>query len=245
MTNYELYHHGIKGQKWGVRRYQNKDGSLTPAGKKRQLMADYEDVGASKSLQKRHGRNQLAESKLRKKVADATERLESNENNPRYSNKQRAKDYDTAIRGLSVLRDRQAMQGIDDQRYQRQNERRLERLKTKKMTDKRRALIEKLTTDSELMDIRMSEASEKYAQFSDLTKRLVNKMASDNAVVYNTKRRTHAYSESINNQYYSISGTDYRVRSNTKRRANSNKYTNPNLKKEYDTELTKTTVYYY
>ena len=31
----ELYHHGIKGMKWGVRRYQNKDGSLTLAGKKR------------------------------------------------------------------------------------------------------------------------------------------------------------------------------------------------------------------
>jgi hypothetical protein len=31
----ELYHYGVKGQKWGVRRYQNKDGSLTPAGKKR------------------------------------------------------------------------------------------------------------------------------------------------------------------------------------------------------------------
>ena len=31
----ELYHHGIKGQKWGVRRFQKKDGSLTPAGKKR------------------------------------------------------------------------------------------------------------------------------------------------------------------------------------------------------------------
>lgn len=30
----ELYHHGIKGMKWGVRRYQNKDGSLTDAGKK-------------------------------------------------------------------------------------------------------------------------------------------------------------------------------------------------------------------
>lgn len=27
-----LYHHGIKGQKWGVRRYQNEDGSYTAAG---------------------------------------------------------------------------------------------------------------------------------------------------------------------------------------------------------------------
>ena len=31
----ELTHHGIKGMKWGVRRFQNKDGSLTPAGKRR------------------------------------------------------------------------------------------------------------------------------------------------------------------------------------------------------------------
>ena len=30
-----LYHHGVKGMKWGVRRYQNEDGSLTALGKKR------------------------------------------------------------------------------------------------------------------------------------------------------------------------------------------------------------------
>src|SRR5699024_2875542 len=33
--NNELYHWGIKGMKWGVRRYQNKDGTLNSAGKRR------------------------------------------------------------------------------------------------------------------------------------------------------------------------------------------------------------------
>lgn len=37
-----LFHHGIKGQKWGKRRYQNEDGSLTPSGKARY---GYETVG--------------------------------------------------------------------------------------------------------------------------------------------------------------------------------------------------------
>lgn len=32
---YELYHHGILGMHWGIRRYQNEDGSLTPAGRRR------------------------------------------------------------------------------------------------------------------------------------------------------------------------------------------------------------------
>lgn len=31
----ELYHHGILGQRWGIRRFQEKNGDLTPAGKKR------------------------------------------------------------------------------------------------------------------------------------------------------------------------------------------------------------------
>ena len=35
MNENELYHHGVIGMKWGVRRYQNKDGSLINAGKKR------------------------------------------------------------------------------------------------------------------------------------------------------------------------------------------------------------------
>ena len=35
MYDQELYHYGVKGMKWGIRRYQNKDGTLTSKGKKR------------------------------------------------------------------------------------------------------------------------------------------------------------------------------------------------------------------
>lgn len=57
MNNNELTHWGIKGQKWGVRRYQNKDGSLTPAGKERYAdsMADtkvYTKKGVELTLRK-------------------------------------------------------------------------------------------------------------------------------------------------------------------------------------------------
>ncbi len=37
MRRNELYHHGIKGQRWGVRRFQNKDGTSTYLGLKRRL----------------------------------------------------------------------------------------------------------------------------------------------------------------------------------------------------------------
>ena len=46
----ELAHHGILGMKWGVRRFQNKDGTLTAAGKRRREKQNFrEDVKAFKS----------------------------------------------------------------------------------------------------------------------------------------------------------------------------------------------------
>lgn len=55
-----LQHWGIKGQKWGVRRYQNKDGSLTSAGKKR-----YSDSGSSsRSTSERKGMSSSTKKKV-------------------------------------------------------------------------------------------------------------------------------------------------------------------------------------
>lgn len=45
----ELYHHGILGMKWGIRRYQNKDGTLTNAGKKHK----YQSTGIKSAIARR------------------------------------------------------------------------------------------------------------------------------------------------------------------------------------------------
>lgn len=57
MSNYELYHWGVKGMKWGVRRYQNADGSLTPAGKKRQAKLEAKEQKRLRKKQSAWERN--------------------------------------------------------------------------------------------------------------------------------------------------------------------------------------------
>ena len=61
----ELYHHGIKGQKWGVRRYQNADGSLTAAGTKRyykNAIKNASDASSKKALKNEYKQYKFARS---------------------------------------------------------------------------------------------------------------------------------------------------------------------------------------
>lgn len=62
----ELYHHGIKGQKWGVRRWQNADGTFNEAGKKR-YFSDNESNGPKSSLKGTLHRNMAGVYELNEK----------------------------------------------------------------------------------------------------------------------------------------------------------------------------------
>ena len=68
----ELYHYGIRGMRWGIRRYQNKDGTLTAAGKKRaaKLESKYEKVTGKKlnSTSETH-----SNSSVKKKISDMSD----------------------------------------------------------------------------------------------------------------------------------------------------------------------------
>ena len=68
MINEEyLEHHGILGQKWGVRRYQNADGSLTDAGKKRYEKEQRKAI-AKERKEASKNRSMLSDEELNKRV---------------------------------------------------------------------------------------------------------------------------------------------------------------------------------
>lgn len=78
MNQNELYHYGVTGMRWGVRRYQNRDGTLTKAGKKRaaKLETQYtaltgkslHKTSSSSSKQRRKTVSEMSDEELRKAV---------------------------------------------------------------------------------------------------------------------------------------------------------------------------------
>ena len=91
----ELYHFGIKGQKWGIRRYQNEDGTLTPAGKAR-YGTDLERLAAKDAQRYSDAKAAYGEG------AGVRRRLLDKELNEKKKNKEYAKTFDEAYKHVDI-----------------------------------------------------------------------------------------------------------------------------------------------
>ena len=100
-----LEHHGILGMKWGIRRYQNKDGSLTNAGKKRvqKLRNEYNEITGKKLIRTKSKDETPKEEKIKevdldkKPIRKMTDE-ELNTRINRLSTEKRAKDLEAEMR---------------------------------------------------------------------------------------------------------------------------------------------------
>lgn len=120
MDNHNDYlaHHGILGMKWGVRRYQNKDGTLTSAGKKRkQEYSNLSDNDLSSAVKRKNLENQYKKlttpknNKLEgsKKLVDSSRTLVNdlkNANNSIGRKKRNLQSFDLSSMSDKELRDR-------------------------------------------------------------------------------------------------------------------------------------------
>ena len=74
MYNDYLMHHGVLGQKWGVRRYQNADGSLTAAGKQKLAKYKEKELKGIDKFYNRNVRSGFYGTKLRKQGFNSLEK---------------------------------------------------------------------------------------------------------------------------------------------------------------------------
>ncbi len=104
MDNNELMHHGILGMKWGVRRYQNKDGSLTPAGKRRVQTGE---VDKSSETSSSHSSSSTASKKSVKEMSDSElrDKITRLELEKKYSDLSKPREQAKTSKGKAFVMD--------------------------------------------------------------------------------------------------------------------------------------------
>lgn len=107
MGDITFYHHGIRGQKWGIRRYQNSDGSLTPEGRKR-----YGDGSDSSGSGKQ---NRSFFSRLRQKTS-----IKKKSSSSSSDKKEESKEEAPKKKSISEMSDQELQSAINRMRLEQQ-----------------------------------------------------------------------------------------------------------------------------
>ena len=130
-------HHGILGQKWGIRRYQNPDGTLTIAGKRRYYSADAKDIGNAEGLEKRLNDYDKAIARNRRSEKEASKKLERYDKNlNRLSEKEQTDFTKKRISRLNEKKEAATEKKRTAENYIKEGEDEISRLKNRVLSSK-------------------------------------------------------------------------------------------------------------
>lgn len=231
MHNNELYHYGVKGMKWGVRKaIKNERRKL-----RKEVYKDGKELGASS-----FSRNRRAHMLSTRKAIDATREEYDRQLAGKQTGKERANAYQNVIKNLNEATALSTAEILSNAESIEWNMAKIEKLRNKPENARRRKKIDRIANDTALMQMAMQDAMYQRQKYKDLTQQYVDRMSKDNAVVFRTKNKSLGGFDS-----YYVAGTDYTVKANDKKRQKDKRFSDPSNKKQYKEEVYKVTYVYY